>query len=192
MMDWRFIIMCQVSPHSYGLHGSLPLSSSVRKSTRTHTPKPKTTRAGGLCSWRVRKDSSGYPASARSHRSQIGRLPSAGREKRRHCGVFSRGFEPSRTQAKQKTTRWVVFVWWGWRGSNPRPLRCERSALTNWATSPRKRYFTVSGLKWQALFRCFAQVGFDCFEAGRLTLFIRDTLHLQYAAFRVRWRAARS
>lgn len=26
--------------------------------------------------------------------------------------------------------------WWGWRGSNPRPLRCERSALTSWATSP--------------------------------------------------------
>ena len=33
------------------------------------------------------------------------------------------------------------FVWWGWRGSNPRPLRCERSALTSWATSPAQDIF---------------------------------------------------
>ena len=59
---------------------------------------------------------------------------------------------PIERKPNKKPPVQVVFVWWGWRGSNPRPLRCERSALTNWATSPRKRYFTVSGEKWQALF----------------------------------------
>ena len=53
---------------------------------------------------------------------------------------------------KEPIGRWTLCFWWGWRGSNPRPLRCERSALTSWATSPRKGYFIVSGQKWQALF----------------------------------------
>ena len=77
---------------------------------------------------------------------------------------------------KEKPHRNCIYfggiTWWGWRGSNPRPLRCERSALTNWATSPRKRYFTVSGSKWQALFRCFAQVGLDCFEGIGFVLLV--------------------
>ena len=37
-----------------------------------------------------------------------------------------------------------AFSWWGWRGSNPRPLRCERSALTSWATSPNIKLFYIS------------------------------------------------
>ena len=84
---------------------------------------------------------------------------------------------PFERWSNKKPPGWVVLVWWGWRGSNPRPLRCERSALTNWATSPRKRYFTVSGSKWQALFRCFAQVGLDCFKALGFVLLACGAAH---------------
>ena len=31
----------------------------------------------------------------------------------------------------------VFYLWWMWLDSNQRPLRCERSALTNWATHPK-------------------------------------------------------
>lgn len=30
----------------------------------------------------------------------------------------------------------IIVVWWDYLGSNRRPLRCERSALTNWAIAP--------------------------------------------------------
>ena len=43
-------------------------------------------------------------------------------------------------------------TWWGWRGSNPRPLRCERSALTSWATSPNTFILQHTGAIWQVLF----------------------------------------
>ena len=76
-----------------------------------------------------------------------GGKPSSGRFADRPSSPFER-------KPNKKPPSWVAFVWWGWRGSNPRPLRCERSALTSWATSPRKGYFTVSGWKWQDLFRC--------------------------------------
>ena len=38
-----------------------------------------------------------------------------------------------------------VRLWWGWRGSNPRPHRCERCALTSWATSPITQYIIPHG-----------------------------------------------
>lgn len=30
----------------------------------------------------------------------------------------------------------IIVAWWDYLGSNRRPLRCERSALTNWAIAP--------------------------------------------------------
>lgn len=32
----------------------------------------------------------------------------------------------------------MVFSWWALRGSNPRPPRCKRGALANWAKRPHK------------------------------------------------------
>ena len=75
--------------------------------------------------------------------------------KRPQCGLFrSRLRAPmnNRPNKKRIPCRHPSFLWWGWRGSNPRPLRCERSALTSWATSPNKGYCTANRGGLQAFF----------------------------------------
>ena len=58
------------------------------------------------------------------------------------CGIFE-GFI---LKTKKKALKIKAFFkpWWGWRDSNPRPLRCERSALTSWATSPYDGYYSIA------------------------------------------------
>ena len=58
--------------------------------------------------------------------------------KRYRKTLANRGFYKKKLDTRFDThcIKTGVQFWWGWRGSNPRPPRCERGALTGWATSP--------------------------------------------------------
>ncbi len=93
------------------------------------------------------------PLCARAPHCAHGRsFRSPGRANRPQDALLFRPSSPSSSYATEKAPIGCFFCWWGWRGSNPRPLRCERSALTSWATSPNIRYFNASAARWQAPF----------------------------------------
>ena len=40
----------------------------------------------------------------------------------------------------KKPSSKTAFLWWSWRGSNPRPYGCEPYALPDWATGPNQQF----------------------------------------------------
>ena len=83
------------------------------------------------------------PLLAHTARSS-GRLRYAGRENASLWRFLVRPSSPFELLPKVKRSPFGdLLLWWGWRGSNPRPLRCERSALTSWATSPTRIIFYI-------------------------------------------------
>ena len=59
------------------------------------------------------------------------------RAKKIYTSSRSNGLPQSKQWVEWPAIRSFSEVWWGWRGSNPRPRECESRALANWATTPR-------------------------------------------------------